>query len=86
MPRTEIADWRNFLVLRGWGSKTWDLCWLECNEPGLRRELEGKVICLCLHHAIFLERGFFNGSYIGAPLPPDSMSTHWPWREAAGVD
>lgn len=60
-----------------------DVCWLDCEEPGvLERRLPGRSITLCRLHAEILERGRYQGSYAGAPLPPDTIATAWPWMLA----
>jgi hypothetical protein len=73
------------LQLAGWSPEVWDVCYLECGEPGYLRRWTSPdgvdlYIALCLPHAVTLEHGVFNGSYRGAPLPSDSRCTEWPWR------
>lgn len=79
------------LVVLGWSAEPWDMCWLECDDPGLRRvwtDPEGRerVIALCVPHAMVIESGAFGGDYDGAPLPAGTMCTRWPWRLTDSVD
>lgn len=68
-------------VFRGWKLVTPpDTCWLDCDAPGvLEREDLSRRIVLCLEHARGLEGGSYRGDYSGAPLPPGSRATAWPW-------
>lgn len=67
----------------GWDVEhVYDICWLDCEQAGHRKEIDGKrEICLCLGHAYVLEGGVAFGDYDGAPLPEDSRAVEWPWRE-----
>jgi hypothetical protein len=78
----DIWSW---LASRGWETgQVYQGCWLDCTEPGYRREWTDKhgvawEICLCLLDAEVLERGMWGGDYTGAPLPVDSKASEWPW-------
>lgn len=71
-------------IFRGWRLiNPPDVCWLDCEAPGiLEREYHGRHIILCRPHAQALEEGSYRGDYTGAPLPPDSFATSWPWLPA----
>lgn len=56
-----------------------DLCWLDCPEPGWLLTWRGMSICLCRRHLDKLQDGCYGGSYAGAPLPPDTLAGSWPW-------
>jgi hypothetical protein len=60
--------------------KSYDLCWLDCPEPGTLLTWRGLSICLCRAHHDKLAEGAYGGSYAGAPLPPDSLAGSWPWQ------
>jgi hypothetical protein len=84
-PVTWLAD-------RGWDmSGVADKCWLDCPEPGYRKEFAvrggGRTeIILCIADAVVLEEGVCEGDYIGASVPDDSRATSWPfmpvWAQA----
>lgn len=75
---------RYWLRQNGWDmGRSWDFCWLDCDRPGFLRIQGGRCICLCLEHAVLLQAGCWAGDYDGAPLPPESRATAWPWQEAA---
>jgi hypothetical protein len=79
---------REWLIRHGYSPKPVDVCSLDCvmadgePTPGHLKVWRGKEICLCLAHARVLEAGKVGGSYTGAPLPPDSVATEWPWEPA----
>jgi hypothetical protein len=87
-----------FLHERGWPvlGDPFDLCWMECSDPGWLKTwhtgsprwgpVAALCICLCERHALLLEQGSWSGDYSGAPLPPESMATEWPWRYCSEVD
>lgn len=73
----------NVLRRHGWLIEySFDLCWLDCPEPGylLIESDRGRCICLCLNHALDLQAGCWEGDYTGAPLPATSQATSWPWQ------
>lgn len=68
----------------GWETgEPFDVCWLDCPEPGFLLRHRGRVICLCPGHALILQSGCWDGDYAGAPLPPETRARAWPW--APGV-
>lgn len=71
------ADWRRD---HSWSDRPWDICWLDCPDPGYRKQWHRSEICLCAQHAWFLEEGYLGATYSGAPLPPGSRAGCWPWR------
>lgn len=65
----------------GWSmTEPFDICWLDCDQPGYLLVSGSKSICLCQAHAIVLQIGCWHGDYAGAPLPPESRATAWPWQ------
>lgn len=65
-----------------------DLCWLDCPNLGdlyLYRGEPNLVVCLCRNHRRILEEGQVAGQLEGAPLPPESKSTEWPWQLAGTI-
>jgi hypothetical protein len=82
-----------FLSQRGWpleAGVSFDMCWLDCSQQGWLHIWgePGKdplCICLCPAHALYLERGRWGSDYSGAPLPPESKATEWPWRPCSEV-
>lgn len=68
------------LAKHGWSQEAYDVCWLDCGEQGHLLQWHHSEICLCPVHAELLESGYLNGTYAGAPLPPDSVAVSWPWR------
>jgi hypothetical protein len=70
---------QEWLAANGWSPQVYDLCWLDCPEPGYRKTWYSNEICLCAAHARVLESGRYGGSYKGAPLPPESAAVAWPW-------
>lgn len=74
-----------WLAERGWDtSQPYDICWLDCPLAGYYRSWVRPggatwEICLCPEHAVLLEAGVYDGDYWGAPLPPLSWATGWPW-------
>jgi hypothetical protein len=78
-----VRAWVDFLHDQGWVIRrqaSYDLCWLDCDNPGWLKQCQGQRICLCIAHAVLLEEGAWRGDYTGAPLPPDSRAQEWPWR------
>lgn len=75
------------LLVRGWGWMSEpDICWLDCDEPGVYcRTARGRVIVLCRKHALLLEQGMEFGDYSGAVLPPESEAAEWPWLPESQV-
>jgi hypothetical protein len=67
------------LKLPSWA---WDICWLDCDQPGTRIAYLDLEICLCPPHAIVLDDGLWGTSLDGAPLPAGSRAAAWPWRAA----
>lgn len=66
----------------GWHTgEYFDTCWLDCAKPGYLLISGNRVICLCPEHALVLEQGRWDGDYTGAPLPPESRATEWPWQK-----
>ena len=61
----------------------YDICWLDCPEPGRLITHQGREICLCDTHHYVLERGRWGDSYEGAPLPVVTKASAWPWRDIA---
>lgn len=82
-----------FLAERGWPvhqTAPFDLCWMDCSDPGWLKTWKppaGQPLCICLcdRHALTMEQGVFAGDYTGAPLPPESMASEWPWRYCSEV-
>ena len=73
---------REFLTSRGWAmDEPADTCWLDCDEPGYRKVMNGREIILCLADALVLERGARDGDYEGALTPEDSLAAAWPFME-----
>lgn len=71
------------LVSQGWLLlREADICWLDCPEPAFCYRIRGRSqhIVLCLRHAMVLQAGAWRGDYSGAPVPPDSRATAWPWQ------
>ena len=70
------------LIARGWTPPRdhLDICYLDCAEPGFTKVVRGSEICLCVDDAMVLENGSWGEDYAGAPLPPASRATRWPWR------
>ena len=62
-----------------WSAYPVDLCWLDCDQAGYIKQHGLREIILCMRHARLLEAGRFSDAYAGAPLPPDSKATEWPW-------
>jgi len=74
------------LERHGWRvAQTYDICWLDCPQPGFLLQHDGRAICLCLEHALDLQAGCWEGDYTGAPLPPASRATTWPWQSVLGT-
>lgn len=70
-----------WLAFHDWNMDApWDLCWLDCPEPGYLLVSGNRCICLCLAHAVTLQAGCWHGDYSGAPLPPASRAVAWPWQ------
>jgi len=67
------------LAERGWSPVPGELCSLDCSRDGLLKHWHHSEIILCEPHALCLESGRVNSTYAGAPLPPDSAATEWPW-------
>lgn len=70
----------------GWSARPVDVCWLDCNQPGHMKTHRSREIVLCIRHAHILEDGRMEGTYSGAPLPPESAAADWPWHAAVPVD
>jgi len=75
---------QQWLAAHGWDlTEVYDYCWLDCAVPGFRKVWDsprGQLeICLCVWHAMALERGELYGDYFGALLPAESESPTWPW-------
>jgi hypothetical protein len=71
----------SLLEARGWTTDPGETCWLDCSvSPALHKQWHHSEIALCEPHALVLEAGRVNSTYAGAPLPPDSAATAWPWR------
>lgn len=85
-PETE-RDWR---VKHGWSAEPYDACWLDCPDPdGYLKTWHRSQICLCMRHLSILEEGKltypgrggrWTATYRGAPLPPETVATAWPWH------
>jgi hypothetical protein len=76
-----MVNWQERLGAWGWQlARPFDICWLDCPEPGYLLTWRGLSICLCLPHAVKLQAGSFGGDYAGAPLPAESIATSWPWQ------
>lgn len=66
---------------RGWVLLPGEPCWLDCEDlPAYLKRWHHSEIALCGPHALRLEAGYLNSSYAGAPLPPDSIASAWPWQ------
>jgi hypothetical protein len=82
-----------WLAAHDWSAEPVDVCWLDCDQPGYlktwrsrsgpRKHWRNYEIVLCVPHAKVLEAGAYDGSYIGAPPPPDSAAVSWPWQVQA---
>ena len=71
----------------GWHMQfVFDTCWLDCPEPGYLLVSGVRIICLCQAHAVALQTGCWHGDYSGAPLPPESQATEWPWQFRSDID
>lgn len=75
-----------YLSEAGWRTVGWfDICWLDCDQEGWLLVHDHRAICLCPEHAFVLQSGCWSGDYSGAPLPPASRATHWPWQSVLGT-
>jgi hypothetical protein len=67
------------LVERGWEPAPGEICSLDCTGDALHKRWHHSEILLCERHALVLEAGRVNATYSGAPLPPETRATEWPW-------
>lgn len=72
---------------QGWRRVIGELCALDClGTDAWLKTFRGREIILCAPHARTLERGKQGGTYHGAPLPPESRATEWPWMPVRVID
>lgn len=82
-----VAQAVSRLTQRGWTYLAEpDICWMDCSTPAtVQREVRSRFgnlvrIVLCEYHALYLEAGRWGEDYGGAPLPPESRASTWPWQ------
>lgn len=71
------------LVKRGWSEHVYDICWMDCPEPGYHLVSGGAwEICLCIDHILEMESSAGEGYSACDPPKTGGVYTIWEYDDS----